>query len=59
MKEDGNPDELMAEIKVHLSRQEKFLRLGDKELLRDIVPVNPDSFYWRGDEDIRKKLFGI
>ena len=59
MKEDGNPDELMAEIKIHLSRQEKFLRLGDKELLRDIVPVNPDSFYWRGDEDTRKKLFGI
>ena len=57
--EDGNPDELMAEIKIHLTRQEAFLRLGDKELLRSIVPVNPDSFYWRGDEAARKELFGI
>ena len=59
MKEDGDPTELMAEIKHHLSRQEKFLRVGDKELLRGIVPVNPDSFYWRGDEATRIKLFGI
>ena len=57
--EDGNPDELMAEIKIHLTRQEAFLRLGDRELLRSIVPVNPDSFYWRGDEVARKELFGI
>ena len=57
--EDGNPDELMAEIKIHLTRQEAFLRLGDRELLRSIVPVNPDSFYWRGDEAVRKQLYGI
>ena len=57
--EDGDPDELMAEIKLHLNRQEAFLRLGDKELLRSIVPVNPDSFYWRGDEAVRKELYGI
>jgi hypothetical protein len=49
----------MAEIKLHLNRQEKFLRLGDKELLRSIVPINPDSFYWRGDEAVRKELYGI
>jgi len=59
MLEDGDPEELMAEIKLHLNRQEKFLRLGDKELLRSIVPVNPDSFYWRGDEAVRKELYGI
>jgi hypothetical protein len=59
MLEDGDPDQLMAEIKIHLTRQEAFLRLGDKELLRSIVPVNPDSFYWRGDEAARKELFGI
>ncbi len=58
-KEDGDAEELMAEIKHHLSRQERFLRLGDKELLRDIVPVNPDSFYWKGDEAVRLKLFGV
>ena len=59
MLEDGDPDELMAEIKLHLTRQEAFLRLGKKELLRDIVPVNPDTFYWRGDEAVRKSLYGI
>ena len=59
MKEDGDPDELMAEIKLHLTRQERFLRLGDKDLLRDIVPVSPDSFYWRGDEAVRQRLYGI
>jgi len=59
MLEDGDPDELMAEIKLHLTRQEAFLRLGDKELLRSIVPVNPDSFYWRGDEAARGVLYGL
>ena len=58
-KEDGDVGELMAEIKTPLTRQEAFLRLGDKELLKRIVPVNPDSFYWRGDEDVRKRLYGI
>jgi hypothetical protein len=59
MLEDGDVAELMAEIKLHLTRQERFLRLGNKELLRDIVPVNPDTFYWRGDEAVRKSLYGI
>ena len=58
-KDDGDVNELMAEIKTHLTRQEAFLRLGDKELLRSIVPVDPDSFYWRGNEKVRKELFGI
>jgi hypothetical protein len=59
MKEDGDADELMAEIKAHLTRQEAFLRLGDKELLRSIVPVDPSSFYWNGDEVKRLELFGV
>jgi len=58
-KDDGDVNELMAEIKTHLTRQEAFLRLGDKELLRSIVPVDPDSFYWRGNEKVRKELFGF
>ncbi len=58
-KDDGDVNELMAGIKTHLTRQEAFLRLGDKELLRSIVPVDPDSFYWRGNEKVRKELFGI
>tara|TARA_R110000803_G_scaffold671_6_gene2380 strand:- start:2562 stop:3314 length:753 start_codon:yes stop_codon:yes gene_type:complete len=59
MKEDGDADELMAEIKAHLTRQEAFLRLGDKELLKSVVPVDPDSFYWNGDEAVRLELFGV
>jgi len=59
LKEDGDVVELMAEIKHHMTRQERFLRLGDKELLRDVVPVNPSSFYWKGDEAIRKDLYGV
>ena len=59
IKQDGDADELMTEIKAHLTRQEAFLRLGDKELLRSIVPVDPSSFYWRGDEEVRKELFNI
>jgi hypothetical protein len=59
MKEDGDVGELMDDIKAHLTRQEAFLRLGDKELLKAVVPVDPDSFYWRGDEMVRKELYGI
>tara|TARA_R110000850_G_scaffold40530_1_gene104257 strand:- start:215 stop:490 length:276 start_codon:yes stop_codon:yes gene_type:complete len=59
LKEDGDADDLMSDIKAHLTRQEAFLRLGDKELLRSIVPVDPDSFYWRGEENIRKDLFNV
>lgn len=59
IKEDGDVAELMAEIKHHMIRQEAFLRLGDKELLRSVIPVNPGSFYWRGDEAIRKELYGV
>ncbi len=58
-KDHGNPDEIMQEIKFHLNRQEKFLRAGTKDQLKDMVPVNPDSFYWRGDEATRMELYGI
>lgn len=58
-KEDGDVKELMADIKAHLTRQEAFLRMGGKDTLRDIVPVDPDSFYWSGDEAKRIELFGV
>ena len=55
--EDGDTDTEMAKIKTIMNRQEKFLRLGDKEFIRSIVPHNPHSFYWGGGEDIAKELF--
>lgn len=58
IKADGDVDALMAEIKTHLIRMEKFLRLDD-DMIRAIVPVLPDSFYWRGSEAVRAELFNL
>lgn len=49
----------LAEVKTILTRQERLLRLGDKELIRDIVPVMQDSFYWTGNVGVREELYGI
>lgn len=51
--------ETLAEIKGILIRQERFLSLGDKELLRDIVHFDPSSFYWSGAESNRKEVYGV
>lgn len=53
----GDTRETLAEVKTILNRLEEFLRLGDKELLRSVVPVMTDSFY--SDADITKELYGI
>lgn len=51
----------MAQIKAILNRQNKFIGLGDKDMLASVVPVNADSFYLNAPEDTadRIKLFGI
>lgn len=51
--------ESLRQVKAILNRQEKFLRLGDAEMLKDIVPVNSSSFMWNGEENTRFKYFGI
>lgn len=54
-------DAVLADVKYILNRQERFLRVGPKELLRDIVHVQHDSFYWNsmnGQQD-RMELYGI
>jgi hypothetical protein len=38
---------------------EKFLRAGSAADIRDVIPVNPNSFYWNGGEAIREELYGI
>jgi len=58
LKADGNIPEVLADIKTHLIRLERFLQL-DKETIRACVPVQPDSFYWNGLEHARKELFGL
>ena len=57
--EEGDVDEELEIIKSHLNRQEKFLSLGDKELLASIVPVDPNHFFWRGSSNERNAIFKI
>ena len=59
MLEDGDPTELLAKAKKQISRMEKFLRAGSAADIRDVIPVNPNSFYWNGGEAIREELYGI
>ena len=57
--EDGDPTELLRKAKVQISRLEKFLRAGTKEDIAQVIPVNPNSFYWNGQEHVREDLYGI
>lgn len=59
MHEVGECGPVLQEFKTLLTRQERFLRLGDANILRDVVPVNASSFYWSGDERTRQELYGI
>jgi aspartate oxidase len=59
MLEDGDPTELLTKAKKQISRLEKFLRAGSAADIRDVIPVNPNSFYWNGGEAIREELYGI
>jgi len=59
MLEDGDVNETLAMVKVQISRLEAFLRAVDKDTAKAIVPVNPNSFYWSGNEGLRKEFYGI
>ncbi len=50
---------VLSEIKAILIRQESFLRLGAKDVLRSVVPVMSGSYYWSDDADTRKELYGV
>lgn len=58
-REEGDVAETLAEIRTNMSRRERFLRLGDRDLLAGVVPVNASSFYWRGGEAIRRQLYSL
>ena len=57
--EDGDPTELLAKAKQQIKRMEAFLALLDKDEAKAIVPVNPSSFYWSGNEALRAEFYGI
>jgi hypothetical protein len=59
MLEDGEPNELLAQAKVQITRMEAFLSALDKDTAKAIVPVQPNSFYWSGNEALRKEFYGI
>jgi hypothetical protein len=59
MLEDGDPTEILGKAKKQIARLEKFLRSGSAEDIREVIPVNPNTFYWNGAEDLREEMYGI
>ena len=57
--EDGDVAETLARAKAQITRMERFLRHHDAESAQACVPCNPNSFLWRGAEDIREEIYGI
>ena len=57
--EDGDPSELLARAKKQITRLERFLRCGNARDIADVIPVNPNTFYWNGSEGIREELYGF
>lgn len=58
--EDGDPASVLAQAKARIARLEAFLRAcPDKHAAAEIVPCNPNSFYWRGAEPLRSEIFGL
>ena len=59
MLEDGDVNETLAKAKLKIARLEKFLSVCDAETAREIVPVQPNSFYWSGSEALREEMYGL
>lgn len=59
MLEDGDVAETLVKAKAQIFRMEAFLRHVDKDTAKEIIPLNPSSFYWTGNEDLRKEFYGV
>lgn len=60
LKEDGDVAACLNRAKAHIARLDTFLRhCPDAEAAREIVPVSPGSFYWRGSEDLLHEIYGF
>lgn len=57
--EDGDPTAILANAKTQIARLNRFLIAHDAESARACVPVNPNSFYWRGAEPLRREIYGL
>jgi hypothetical protein len=49
---------VLENVKAIAARMNNFLAL-DVDTIKEIVPVNAASFYWSGDENILKELYGL
>lgn len=49
----------LKDIKAVLTRQEYFLRQGNKEELAKLVHYNPESFYWSGNLKAQQEIYGV
>jgi hypothetical protein len=61
-REDGEVDDVLAEVKTILNRWERFLRLSpDPKILTSAVPIIPGSFYWNNPAALqaRQEVFGF
>lgn len=50
--------EQIVEIKSIIRRMNGMLGVGDKDKIKEIIPV-VDSFYWQDSMSVRKELFGL
>lgn len=57
--EDGDVVLTLAQAKAQIVRMERFLRHHDVGTAAACVPCNPNSFYWRGSEDLRREIYGL
>ena len=57
--EDGDPNELLSRAKTQITRMERFLKSGTRHDIAGVIPVNPNTFYWNGAEEIRQELYGF
>lgn len=57
--EDGDPSEILRRTKTQITRMERFLRSGNARDVASVIPVNPNTFYWNGAEEIREELYGF
>lgn len=57
--EDGDPAQILSSIKPQIMRMEAFLRHNDAASAQATIPVAPHSFYWKGNEDMRKEIYGL
>ena len=58
-REDGEVARALGRVKAHANRLEKLLNGRCREEIAGIIPVRENSFYWTGNEDARREIYGL